>query len=64
MVNPIQMPTVRKKTNEKRRNEIGIQQNLPGGQHAKQINQLQLKLLQPQVFFQILQQVPDPPGEY
>ena len=37
------------KTNGKRRNEILIQQTLPGGQHIKPVNQsqLHLKLLQP-----------------
>ena len=63
-VNPIQMLAIRNKTNAKRRNKIVIEQNLPGDQHVKPTNQLQLKLLQPRVFSLVHHQVPDLPREY
>ena len=54
------------KTNGKKRNEIMIQETLPGGQHVKPVNQsLQHpKLLQPRAFSRVHHQVPDLPGEY
>ena len=65
----VQVTITTKKTdkiNERRRNEIVIQETLPEGQPVKQINrsQLHLKLLQPPVSSQVHQQVPDLPGEY
>ena len=67
LVMPVNKPMQQDHDNlRKRRNEIVIQQTLPGGQHIKPVNQSQLhpKLLQPRVFSRVHQQVPDLPAEY